>query len=77
MNGELPGEFERQRQDFIKRIPPGTEVWDNESRLNYGTTVGEKRIYFEVNDYVQVKDVNGEVGRTALWLAEKVIKKDE
>lgn len=63
--------------EFRGAFPPGTEVWENEQREFYGTTVGGKRIYTGDELTVEVEKVNGKEGSAGLWSAVDVVRKTE
>lgn len=75
MDEFLRASLEKERQNFIKMFPPGTEVWSNEFRLDYGTTVGGKNVYVETTRLVLVKNINGNPRAWGIWNIADVIKK--
>lgn len=64
------------KREFADIIPPGTGVWQDSTKRDYGTTVGGIRIYIDQYDhYVFVRNVNGISGASGLWPWQDVIRK--
>jgi hypothetical protein len=64
-------------KEFVRRIPPGTWVWDSEDRRDYGLTVGGKGVYVDpTSGHVVVENVNGKRGSNGAFPTSTAISKD-
>jgi len=60
---------------FVNKFPPGTRVWSDASQTRYGITVGGDGVYTNRHDeYVYVKNVDGDIAATGVWLVREILR---
>ncbi len=72
----IPSGERKSYLPFADRIPPGTVVWKDGTKTNYGTTEGGACIYVNPNlPHVSITNINGDPDAWGMWIAEDVILK--
>jgi len=65
----------KQREKFLKEVPPSSWIWENKEKQVRGLTIGNQRIYVDPSSgFVAVGFIQGDEKLSGVWEARNIVR---